>query len=92
MDRAVRPALTLFHVLWLVGSAGVAWLAYDVWERIALAVVAFLIALVVLHVACVLVVTVWIVPRLAPGSRWDREVAAYLASVFSDTPQKPAGR
>jgi hypothetical protein len=91
-----RPALTLIHVLWMTISGGATWLAY--WSmpgftpatRIALTAVAFVLLLVLTHLATVVVITALVIPRLEPGSRWSAEVDHYMAWVFPGQWGKPS--
>jgi len=80
-------SITLFHVLWLVVSIGIACFVYASLDarpmiRIVVALAALPVALALTHVAMVYIVTAWVIPRLKANSYWSREVDTYMASVF----------
>lgn len=92
-----RRAVTVFHVMWLASSAGVSAIVYFSLReagsiiRLLVAVAAFVIAILVTHVAMVYIITAWVIPRLKPDSVWNREVDAYMASIFPGQWGKPPG-
>ena len=82
-----RPTFTIFHVLWLTVSVGIAWLVYFSVDarwiiRVVLALGGLLVTLALMHAAMVYIVTAWVIPRVKPNSYWNREVDSYMASVF----------
>ena|SRR5688572_8642970 len=83
-----RPALTLIHVLWFAVAVGLTLIVYLLLRdvafivRVIATIVAFGLAFIATHLATVFIVTAWIIPRVEPGSYWEREVDSYMASVF----------
>jgi hypothetical protein len=92
-----QPGVTIFHVLWLTVSTGVSVMVYISWReagpiaRLLIAGAAFVIAVIVTHIVIVYIVTAWVIPRLKPHSRWNREVNAYMASIFPNQWRNPPG-
>ena len=96
-NLAARPALTIFHVFWFAAAISLAALAYVSLREVAFIVrliatiVAFGLAVVATHLAIAFTVTTWVIPRVVPGSYWEREVNSYMTSVFPGQWGKPPG-
>lgn len=82
------PMFTVFHLTWLTLAAAAAAEVFigttssATFVRVLVAAVAFVVALPAVHLLMVIIVTWLVIPRLAPGSYWSREVDSYMASVF----------
>ena len=64
---------------------------YGMVTRIVAGVVAFVVSMIVMHVATVAVVVSIVIPRLGRGTPWAREVDAFMSAVFPGEWGKPRG-
>ena len=83
-----RAGCSLFHVLIFTCALASGVLTFTllpratIFVRLVASVAAVLLSGVCALVAAVLLLTAVVIPRIAPGSRWQRDVDAFMASVF----------
>jgi amino acid transporter len=87
--RKARRTFTLFHVLWVAGTLGAAWLGYLCPSagaaplfRLAFAAAGLILGFGLSGVAVFFLVTGVIIPRLTRGSYWSHEVNCYMRHVI----------